>query len=232
MNYEYQVDILEMKEVHEIPEAWNTKRFLELLDLIDYQDASSIPEEELKDMTAMALSDLDPIEAAAVLLELKFGDRLSKGQRNNLAEELKDDRIWEEYAEISFHKELFNISCMLNWSFPKEFPVPDIVKLKLVVVSENLESAKNLQNLSKSFITRLLIDGMDSHNIILRLFDEKIASNSFPESEHIIWEFFQTGFIAENHSNEITLYTSWNWIDELKGVNNYKSTAFSDGQLH
>lgn len=224
--------MLEMTEVHEIPEAWNTKNFLSLLELIDFEGANSIPEEELKEMTAMALSDLEPNQAAEVLLELKFGDRLSKGQRSNLAEELKDDRLWEEYAEISFHKELFNISCMLNWAFPKVFSVPDIVKLRLSIVSENSDSAKNLENPSKSFIARLLNDGMDEHNIMFRLFDDKLISNAFPVSEHIIWEFFETGFSAENHSNELTIYTSLNWIDELKGIKNYKSTAYSDGQLH
>ena len=63
-------------------------------------------------------------------------------------------------------------------------------------------------------------------------FDDKLISNAFPVSEHIIWEFFETGFSAENHSNELTIYTSLNWIDELKGIKNYKSTAYSDGQLH
>ncbi|MFT6718500.1 MAG: hypothetical protein ACJAY8_000895 [Sphingobacteriales bacterium] len=226
------MEILEMKEVHEIPGAWNTPIFQSLLNLIDYEDVGSIPEEELKDMTAMALSDMESTEAAQVLLQLRFGESLSKGQRQNLAEELKDDRIWEEYADIRFHEDLFNISCMLNWAFPKEFPVPDIVKLRLKVVSGNSDSAKNVQNPSKSFIVRLLTDGMDDHNIILRLFDDQLASNSFPQAENIIWKFDQSGFVDESHSNEITLFTSWNWIDKIKGVKNYQSTAFADGQLH
>ena len=73
---------------------------------------------------------------------------------------------------------------------------------------------------------------MDNHNIIYRLFDEQIASNKFVESEHIIWKVEETGFNAEDLSNTITVFTSWNWVDELKGVNDYESTAFSDGQLN
>lgn len=179
----------------------------------------------------MALSDLEPEEAAEMLLEIRFGDKLTKGQRQNLAEELKGDRIWEEYPQIPFHEELFNVSCMLNWAFPKKFPTPDIVEIKLKVKASNAISAHNLETPTAAFITRLLNDGMDEHNIIYRLFDDNIASNSFPEAEHIIWQFVETGFTAGENSNTFMIHTSWNWVDELKGVKSYDSTAFADGEL-
>ncbi|WP_421764032.1 hypothetical protein [Ekhidna sp.] len=59
-----------------------------------------------------------------------------------------------------------------------------------------------------------------------------IASNKFEESAHIIWKMQEEGFNPEDRSNKITVYTSWNWVDELKGIKNYESTAFSDGQLN
>ena len=231
MNYRYHVEVLELKEVHEIPGAWSNDDFLNLLNLIEYDDAASISPDELKEMTIMALSDLEPEDAAVKILELRFGERLSGGQRQNISEELKDERLWEEYSEISFHEELFNVSCMLYWSFPKVFPEPDIVKIKVKVNAFNPESANNLKMPSASFITRLLNDGMDNRNAIYRLFDESITSNSFPEAGDIIWKFEESGYLADDSSNEFTIYTSWNWVDELKGVENYESTAFSDGQF-
>ena len=231
MNYKYQVDVLGLQELHEIPDAWNKRDFLNLLDQIEYEDAASIPDEELKEMTAMALSDLEPEEAAEAVLELRFAEKLNPGQRKNLSEELKDDRLWEEYAEIKFHEELFNVGCMLNWAFPKDFSEPDMVKIRLRVTSQNSDSATNLQQPTASFIARLLTDGMDEHNAIYRLFDESIASNSFPEAEDIIWKFEAGGFAETDQTNEFTIYTSWNWVDELKGVKSFESTAFSDGQL-
>ena len=120
---------------------------------------------------------------------------------------------------------------MLNWAFPKDFPEPEIVEIKVKVKAMNPGSVINLQQPSATFIARLLNDGMDEHNTIYRLFDENIQSNNFPEAEHIIWKFDETGFEPENLSNTFTIYTSWNWVDELKGVKRYESTAFSDGQL-
>ncbi len=232
MNYKYQVELLEMKEVHELPNAWTSSDLVGLLNHIDFDDAESIASEELKEMTGMALSDFDVEEASDKVLEFRLGDRLNKGQRQNLVDELQDDRIWEEYSDLTYHKEFFNVCCMLYWGFPKKFSEPDIVKIKLKIISQNNVSDVNLKTLTPSFVARLLNDGMDNHNIIYRLFDEQIASNKFEESEHIIWELEEEGFNPEDRSNTITVHTSWNWVDELKGVKSYESTAFSDGQLN
>ncbi|MFT7030807.1 MAG: hypothetical protein ACJA2C_002207 [Marinoscillum sp.] len=231
MKNRYKVELLEMKEIHELPEAWGTTELLELLKSIDYQDAESIPADELKDMTAMALSDFEVLEAAEMLLSHRLGENLSKGQRKNLAAELKEDRIWEEYSELSFHKELFNVCTILHWAFPKKYAEPDIVRIQLKVTALNKVAITNLQKLDKSFVARLLNDGMDAHNIIYRLFDEQIASDEFPESEHIIWKLEELGYHQEEQSNILSIYTSWNWVDELKGIEEYESSAFADGQL-
>lgn len=231
MNNKYTVDVLEFKEVHEMPDGWTPENLMNLLNHIEYDDAASIPENELKEMAAMALSDFEAKEAAVKILEFRLGDQLNKGQRQNLAEELKDEKLWEEYADIRFHEELFHVGVMLNWAFPREFPEPDIVRIKVKVKALNSISIQNLQKPTASFIARLLNDGMNEHNTIFRLFDEKIESNSFPEAEDIIWNLEDTGFTLTDTSNTFTIYTSWNWIDELKGVMNFESTAFSDGQM-
>lgn len=231
MNYKYQASLLELKEVHELPEGWSKNNLIKLLECIEYDDIDSIPDEDLKEMTIMALSDLDLKEATVKTLETRLGDKLTKGQRENLSQELREERLWEEYGEISFHEELFNVSTMLYWAFPKKFHEPDIVHIKVKVNALNTQSAINLQQPTPSFLARLLNDGMDNHNIIHRLFDDQMATNKFPESEHIIWKFEESGFIAESKTNIFTIYTSWNWVDELKGVESWESKAFSDGQL-
>jgi len=183
-------------------------------------------------MTNMALSDLDLEEAIVKVLEFRFGDRLNKGKQQNLIDELREDKIWGEYADLTYHKELFSVCCLLYWAFPKKFCEPDILKIKLKITSRNNVSESNIKELTPSFIARLLNDEMDDHNIIYLLFDEQIASNKFTESAHITWKVTEEGFIAENKPNAITVYTLWNWVDELKGVKNHESTAFSDGQLN
>jgi hypothetical protein len=230
-NYKYTVHILEFKEIHEMPNAWTPEDFLGLLNHIEYDDTASIPQEELKDMACLALSDFEVEEAAVKVLEFRLGEALNRGQRQNLAEELKEDRLWEEYSNIKLHEELFNVGCMLYWTFPKQFSTPDIVSLRLKVISLNKESAVNLIEPTPSFLTRLLNDGMEDNNIMNRLFDDKINSNSFPEADDIIWSFEQSGFLSEVNSNTFTIFTSFNWVNKLKGVEEYQSKAFSDGQL-
>ncbi|MFT6871875.1 MAG: hypothetical protein ACJAVN_000879 [Roseivirga sp.] len=228
MENSYQVQVLELKEVHELPKAWNSDALKNLLRLIEYDEVDEIAEDELKDMAIMALSDLDPDEAAVALLELRLGDRLNKGQRQNLSEELKGERLWEEYAQIQDHEELINVTCMLYWTFPKKYSQPDIVRIKLKIVANNSPSKKNLQHLTAPFVARLLNDGMDDHNLIYRLFDEQLASHKFMEAEHIVWTMDNQDYDTEGSSIELTIHTSWNWIDELRGVETYESKAYAD----
>jgi hypothetical protein len=228
----YQVEILEMKEVHELPEAWTNDSLSNFLEHIDYDDIAFIAPEELKEMTAIVLSDLEPDDAIDQTLAYRFGDLLNKGKRQNLIEEVQEDRIWEEYADLSYHKELFNVCCMLYWAFPKKVPEPDIVRISLKVTALNTASEPNIKLLTPSFIARLLNDGMDSHNLIYRLFDEQIASNKFEESTHIIWQVEENGYDPDEHAHTFNVYTAWTWVDELKGVERYESQAFSDGQLN
>ena len=225
------MQVLDLREVHLLPEGWTPDDYRGLLTHIEYDDVSGIPHDELKDMAQLALSDFDLEQAAIKVLEFRLGDQLSKGQRQNLAEELREDRIWEEYSDIALHEELFNIVYLLYGTFPKEFSTPDITKLKIRITSINRESQSNLVNPSASFLARVLDDGMDGRNIMHRLFSDRIKANSFPESEHILWKFEASGFSVSESSNTFTIYTSWNWIEGLKGVAQFDSTAFSDGQL-
>jgi hypothetical protein len=229
--FKYQVQVVAFEEIHEMPNAWKAEDYLGLLNHIEYDDADTIPPEELKDMTCLALSDLEVEEAAVKVLEFRLGEILNKGQRQNLAEELKEDRLWEEYSDIKLHEELFNVGCMLYWTFPKRFFTPDMVKIKVRVASLTKESKINLEKPSSSFLTRILNDGMEKNNILGRLFGASLKSNNFPESEHIIWKFEESGFLTDDNSNTFSIYTSLNWVLKLQGAQDYESNAYSDGQL-
>ena len=156
---------------------------------------------------------------------------MNSGQRQNLAHDFIEERLWEEYSEIHFHEEIFNVACMLYWAFPKQYSEPDIVRIQLTVAAQNGVSISNLQNPTAAFVARLLNDGMNNHNTIYRLFDDQLAANRFQEAEGIVWKFVHTELSATDNSTYITVHTSWNWVDELKGVNEYQSTAHADGQL-
>jgi hypothetical protein len=106
-----------------------------------------------------------------------------------------------------------------------------MVKIKIKIESLTKESKSNLEKPNPSFLCRILNDGMPENNIMNRLFDTSIKSDHFPEAEHIIWRFDEAGFTAANNSNTFDIYTSFNWVLKIKGVQHFESTAFSDGQL-
>lgn len=217
----YRVEVKNFKQVNELPSGWSADDYLNLLNRLDYEDAEDIAVDELQDMAIMALSDLDPDEAARVVIDYRLGDSLSKGQKQNLVEELYEDKLWEEYSEIKLHKEIFNISWVLYRAFPKKFGRPDIAKVTLHLSSDEAIEDSILHN--PAFLCRLLNDGMDTHNIMYRLFDDKLKSGPFPEAEHIVW---QTD-VSEQSDNVfiVEVFTALQWVDELKNTKSYDSKA-------
>lgn len=228
MSNQYQVEVELLKEIHELPNAWTNASFKALLDLLEYDGVADIAENEIKDMAILALSELEPEEASEKVLELRLGKLLNEGQRQNLAEELRGDKLWEQYAVISMHEEIFNVACMLHWTYPRKFHEPDIAKVQLKVTDINKQGIAHLKKPTAAFIARILNDGMNEHNTIYRLFKAELASKSFTEAQDIIWQFEGSGFNTEESSNTFTIFTSWNWVDELKGVDEYESAAYGD----
>jgi len=224
----YGVLVQELREIHSLPDGWTSRNLVELLDRLDYDDAASIAEDELMDMASLALSELEPEEAAVILLEMRLGERLRPGQRRNMAEEMKDERLWEEYADLSCHEELFNVACMLYATFPSRFPEPDVTRLRLLIRALNTDSEADLRSLTASFLARLLDDGMHDQNSLRRLFDEQIDADLFPEAEDVIWKFDPGPYEETERSLVVTIYMSLHWVDGLRGVTEFESDARPD----
>ncbi len=227
----YRVEILSLKEVHEIPGAWDHNQFRGLLSHLEYEGAEDIPEAELKEMASLALSDFEKEEAVEKVLEFRMGEKLNKGQRKNLGNEMQEDPLWIEYSDLSLHEELFHVGCMLYWTFPRNFPSPDIAKLTFRLTAKSPEATGNIKNPTASFLCRVLNGGMDESNIMNRLFDENLEGNRFPEADHILWQFGTDDFDETSRSGTVTVYTSWNWVEDLKGVGEFDAAAWADGQL-
>ncbi|WP_372973752.1 hypothetical protein [Muriicola sp.] len=229
--FKYEVEILALREVHEIPGTWDDESFKGLLHHLEYDGVEDIPREELREMASLALSDFEKEEAVEKVLEFRLGERLNKGQRKNLGNEMQEDPLWIEYSDLSFHEELFHVGCMLYWTFPRNFPSPDIAELTFRITALKPEAKNSLINPSASFLCRILNGGMDKYNIMNRLFDESLEGDAFPEADHILWQIRNKGFDEGSRAVTVTVYTSWNWVEDLKGVRNFESVAWTDGQL-
>lgn len=225
MKTKFEVTVRSIGEIKDLPSSWTVDDYKNILELADFEDWDEIEENELKDYTILTLQDFDPDEAGEIVLTYKLGDMLKKGQIQNMAHEMMDEKLWEEYQDISLHKLLFDCGGLLHETFPRKFPEPDALKCVIEVVPQNDAARDSMVKAEKTFLTRLLAHGMDDHAIINRLFDDQVAGQKFPEAQSIIWQFER---MDEGGKTIFTIYSSQYWIHGMDDVSDYTSEAFSD----
>jgi hypothetical protein len=155
----------------------------------------------------MAISDFEPNEAAALILDYKLSDHLNENQIEQMSHDMLLDKISEEYADISLHHQLFNINQLLHKAYNGTFP-----SAKATLIEFEISPNKEL---SKELILELLDKTLASNNVIKRLFSNQLAGKeSFEDAEDIIWDLKTTGM------SSYILTTSEYWMsrDEFKDV--------------
>lgn len=122
MENHFQVQVIGFSNIREIEGAWTTKDYEALLDAMEYGDHSGMGDQDLREMCLMSLQDQEPEEAAYLVLKHVVGDVLREGQLRNMAIEMQDEKLWEEYVDPDFHERLFNAGSLLNAAMPGKFP--------------------------------------------------------------------------------------------------------------
>ena len=215
---------IELKPVHDMPEMWTADHYRQTLQALEFDGIDEIETADLPEMAIMALQDLKPAAAAEVVLKILLGDRLNAGIRQNLAHEMKEGRLWEEYPQTNCHADLFLTAVLLNRAFPKVYTQPEIGRLILSVTAQNSPAAKLLAaEPSAGFVARLIGDGMDDHSILKRLYAPQLAGEAFPEAPGIIW--YSQVRARQEAGLELLVYSSWYWLRPLINVRQYQSTA-------
>ncbi len=174
----------------------------------------------------MALSDLAPDEAAKEVLLYLLDQDLSEGQIANLAHEMVEEPMWEEFADMRYHEAIFNANELLYTAFNGKFPRPEAVGLTIEVTADQPNRKVWLQAPTEAFIMRLLAGGMDDHSSMVRLFGAQLASGKLPEAENIIWKINPKGTKGECFSFEIIAATYW--LAPIKDIDRYTTVAFPD----
>ena len=223
----FHVRVLDFSQIEEIEEARSNQDFAELLEAMDYGDQSGMSEDERREMCLLSLQDMDSEDAAYVVLKQDMGDILRDGQLRNAANEMRDEKLWEEYADTSLHERMFNAGSLLYAAFPGLFPRPDAVRVELEVSAGNA-SAKALLTPSpnESFLVRLLADGMDDHAILHRFYGDELKGRSFPNADEVVW-IVRTEPSGED-SMKFEVISSGYWLDALDNVDQHESNAHAD----
>ena len=218
----YTITITNARTVEEIPDYWTDEDYVQLLLRFNYPDAEKASKDTLKELLLMAITDFEPNEAAAIILEYKLSDNLSEGQIQQISNDMLLDKIAEEYPDISLHAPLFHVNQLLYKAFNGKFP-----NTKATLIDLSIQPADEAGEIdfTKESILRLLAHGLSDRNLIKRLFGEQMAgSQAFPEAESIIWDLQATG----DHNYQ--LLTSEYWLNKDDLVANEFEGILENGE--
>ena len=206
----YTVKINTVKTKDELEGAWNNADYIELLKRFDFADAEKVNQNELRDFLLMAITDFEPKEAAALVLNYKLSDVLTEGQIDNLANEMLREKVSENYSDIYIHKILFNINQLLYKAYNGKFPLTKANIVDFEISAEHDEETE----ITNELVLKALRTGLSENNLINRLFKEQLEGNApFPEAEGIIWDLTKTG------NDQYLMTTSEKWLKEEDFVN-------------
>jgi len=216
MKHQFIVEPIKFSTIHELPNSWSNKDYMTLLEQMDFDGISDIPESELKEMCLMSLTDNEPEDAAKIVLEYIFKDRLNSGQIDNLSNEMLDECMWEEYADLSMHEEFFNATQLLYEAYNGTFPHPEVVRFQVMVNAKNATDLTLFKEVTESTLIRLLVKGMPDNTLINRLFDEQLEGDDFPEAKDIIWQLNKES--QDGNSIVFDIISSEYWFKDFKYV--------------
>ena len=226
MKHQFKVELLKFLTLHELPNAWKESNYKSLLEQMEFDGISEIAPSELKEMCLMALTDHEPEDAAKIVLEYVFKERLTKGQIDNLSNEMLDEKHWEEYADIAMHEEFFNAAQLLYEAFNGKFPHPEAVRFQVRFTGKNPTGLSLFDQHPEIPLIRLLVKGMPDNTLINRLFDEQLAGGFFPEAKDIIWQLKKESL--EDNSIIFDIISSEYWFRDFKFVQAFEAETHAD----
>jgi hypothetical protein len=203
---EYKIEIKRVDTVDEIENYWSDDDFVQLLEKFNYPDGATSPKESLPELLAMAITDYEPNEAAAIVLTYKLSEELNEGQIQQILHNMLIDKVCEEYPEIHLQGRLYKVNQLLFKAYNGTFPNAKASVINFSMTAVESDSAKLL---SKEDVLKLLNKGLSDRNLVKRLFEAQMSQNiHFPEAEGILWE------LNTDDNVNYTLITSENWINK------------------
>ncbi|TLP75479.1 hypothetical protein [Maribacter sp. ACAM166] len=226
MKKSFIVTRLQFKTITELPGYWTEAKYLDLLELMDFDNPSGLDKAEIKDMCLMSLTDNAPDEAAKIVLTYVFGNKLNKGQIENISNEILEEKLWEEYADLSLHEDFFAVHQLLYAAFESKFPHPEAVSFQVCIKETAKNSLAIFDSYPEATLVRLLVGGLPDNNVIHRLFDDKIDSDTFPEAKDILWQLK----LVKNELGELMadVISSHYWFKDLKYVDSFEAETHAD----
>jgi len=218
----FTVERLSFQHLSELPDAWQNADYLALLNQLNYDSPEAIAPAELKEMTQMALTDLEPAESAEAVLSYLFAEELTKGQIDQLAHQMQTEKLWEENPNFALHKGFFKGTQLLYDAYNGKFPHPQAVEFKVKITAADPAALTALDQEPAAALLRLLAPGLSDRALLHRLFGDQLAGGEFPEANSILWQF--TPSEKTETSVVYDLISSDYWLEEFKFADTYEAT--------
>ena len=201
----FNIKINSIKLVDELDGSWDSSDFAALLNKFDYADADKLKTDELKDFLFMAISDFEPDEAAAIVLDYRLSDVLTEGQIHNLSHEMTREKVSENYSDIFIHRTLFDINQLLYKAYNGKFPKAVANIITFGMVADQPEETE----ITKGIVLQAFSTGLSERNLINRLFKDQLEGKVlFPEAEGILWDLQNKG------NAQYVVTTSEKWLNK------------------
>lgn len=218
----FTVERLSFQHLSELPDAWQNADYLALLNKLNYENPEAIAPAELADMTKMALTDLEPAEAAEAVLGHLAGEELTKGQTDQLAHQMQTEKLWEENPNFALHQKFFNATQLLYDAYNGKFPHPQAVEFKVKITAASPDDLAALDHEPAATLLRLLAPGLSDRALLHRLFSDQVAGGEFPEAASILWQFTPSEKSADSVVYDII--SSDYWLEDFKFADTYEAT--------
>jgi hypothetical protein len=223
---QFTVERLTFSTLTELPNTWKNQDYKDLLGKMNYENPEEIKEAELKEMCLMSFTDMEPREAAEVVLSYLFPEELNAGQIENLAHQMLTEKLWEENPELPLHKGYYQATQLLHDAYNGTFPATKAVEFQVRCTAQNAEDLAVFTAEPAAPLLRLLAPGLPGNALINRLFSTQLEGDKFEEAKSMLWQLTT----KEKTDNSITfdVVSSAYWLEDFKYADTYEAPTHAD----
>lgn len=207
-----------VNKIGRLQDSWLMDDFKSIIDALG-GDSSDLNPSEIEAYSEMMISDNDLPESAYEVLNYVLGEKLNEGQLRNLANEMEDDKMWEEYSDMSCHRDIFRVNQLLYRSYNGKVPKGEALVIEMKANTKDSEFIKLLLVKDADAVFRLVMGGSDSHAKVHRLYDGEEASHYIEDAVSILWDI-ETDKISDCEIL-IKVTSSTYWLDSYQIDNEY-----------
>ena len=222
----FTVERLSFASLTELPDSWQNSDYKELLKKMNYENSEDIKEAEVKEMCLMSFTDLEPREAAEIVLGHLFPDQLNAGQIDNLAHQMLTEKLWEENPELPLHRGFYQATQLLHDAYNGTFPRTQAVQFQVKCTAADPSDLAVFAEAPAAPLLRLLAAGLPDSALLNRLFTDKLAGTEFTEASSIIWQLKTIS--QDANSIVFDVVSSAYWLEEFKYADVYEADTRAD----